>query len=167
MQIMNAKDFKPTSDMIHAAQTVFLCMAMVETIKPIVTGYQKAILNKYQFKVASDKVNRGHDKDEIILDPDKSYLLDDSDSQVYIEETFRERDRAGLKVSNPEFCPLLVAEHNLTKAQHILIRSMEPLTGVTLDQILCGRNCLVNLKKYIELSLRLLAPFVKNPLKSV
>ncbi len=34
------KQFTPSKEMIKAASNVFACMAIVDTIKPMVTGYQ-------------------------------------------------------------------------------------------------------------------------------
>ncbi len=146
--------FKPTDEMIQAAKTVFMAMATVETIKPIVREYEKEILKKYQFHIAQSWTEKGI-PDEVILDPEKTYLLEDTDFQIYLKDAFQERDKAGLKVDNPEFCPLLVAEHLQCDAEYILIETMEPVTHLQPSNIYGN-----NRKKLIDLTLKLLAPFV-------
>jgi hypothetical protein len=146
--------FTPTPEMIEAAKNVFMMMAYVDTIKPIVRGYQTRILQAHQFHIAKEWTDKGH-PDEIILEPDHTYLMEDSDFQVYLQETFQERDKAGLKIDNPDFCPLLVAESLLSTAENTLIDSMEPVTHLEAYRIYGD-----NRKKFIDLTLRLLAPFV-------
>lgn len=152
--------FKPTQEMIEAAKAVFMTMAYVETIKPIVKRYEKAILEKHQFHIAkvwtADKPGRKM-PDQIILNPDQTYLLEDSDFQLYYKETLKARDEAGLKVDNPEHCPLLVAEDLQCQAENALIVAMEPVTHLE-----PGRLYGDNRKKFLDLTLKLLAPFVGN-----
>jgi len=150
--------FNPTSEMIQSAKSVFMTMAMVETIKPIVKGYVREILAKHQFHIAQEWIDKG-DEDRIILDPNQSYLLGDNDFAVYLAETNEAREKAGLKVDNPEFCPLLVAEDLQSRAENVLIDTMESITNFNQKEIaLYGENR----KKFLDLTLRLLAPFIKN-----
>jgi len=150
--------FNPTSEMIQSAKSVFMTMAMVETIKPIVKGYEREILAKHQFHIAQEWIDKG-DEDRIILDPNQSCLLGDNDFAVYLAETNEAREKAGLKVDNPEFCPLLVAEDLQSRAENVLIDTMESITNFNQKEIaLYGENR----KKFLDLTLRLLAPFIKN-----
>jgi len=161
---LKAKDFTPSDDMMHAAKTVFLCMAVVETVKPIVEGYQKKILAEMQAGPKAEwcEGRRGLKPDDLILDPERSYLLSDNDFQYYLKKCNEEREKAKLHVDNPEFCPLLVVQDNLRKAQHILIDAMQPLTGVGFDDLFKSEKGLENYEKYIDLSLKLLAPFIDS-----
>jgi len=156
MSDIKQKQFKPTKAMIEAAQMVFTTMAMVQTVKPIVRGYQKKVLAEHQFI-------GGHDETDlhVILDPKESWLLNDNDFKVYLDETNEEREKVGLKVDNPEHCPLLVAEHMQIQAEHLLIDSMEPVTKLKAEDI----YNLDHYKRMVDITLRLLVPFVKNPLK--
>jgi hypothetical protein len=135
------KKFNPTNEMIEAAKTVFMTMAYTETIKPI---------------IAKEWTAKGM-QDQIILNPDQTYLLQDSDFQVYLQETFKARDKAGLRVDNPEFCPLLVAEDLQRQAERALIEAMEPVTHLEPARLYGD-----NRKKFLDLTLKLLAPFVGN-----
>jgi len=143
--------------MITAAEAVFAAMANVQTIEPIVQGYQTAILAKHRFAPDPELTRFAS---EIILDPKEAFLLKDADFKVYNAECLAERDRLGLKVDKPEFCPLLVAEDLQRKAEHWLVEAMKPVTGLDLDRLLCAG--VEELKKYIDLALRLLAPFVRS-----
>ncbi len=96
-----------------------------------------------------------------MVNPEDSWLLNETDFQVYLYECNEQRKAAGLHVDDIQYCPLLVAENLLRQAQRLLADTMEPVTNITADQVLCSKNALENYKKYIDLNLRLLAPFVK------
>jgi len=161
---LQAKDFTPSDDMLRSAETVFFCMATVDTIKPIVKEYQKKILKEMQAGPKAEwcEGRRGLSPNDLILDPERSYLLSDNDFQYYLKRCNEERIKANLHVNNPEFCPLLVVENNLRKAHHILLDAMQPLTGVEFDDLFKNEKGLENYEKYIDLSLKLLAPFIDS-----
>jgi len=144
------KKFKPTTDMIESAKTLLMAMAYVETIAPTVKAYRKKCLDEVK------GINRYDGS--IVTDIELDYQLTDEDFQRYLILTKKERDLAGFKVEDDDFCPLLVAEHMVTKAQWALIESMEVITGIKQDKLLCSG--MENYKKYIDLTLRLLIPFV-------
>ena len=137
-----------TPSMVAAAKAVFVAMAFEATIRPIVETYQRKIL-----KELGETVELKH-----------TWTLPDSVFQKYNARCHQERDAASLKVDNPDFCPLLVAEELTREAERGLINAMEPLTGLTLDKLLCSPDGkgLEHLAEYIGLNLRLLAPYVGN-----
>ena len=150
------KDFKPTEAMRTAAKVVFLAMAYTETIRPIVEGYQKEILDFYQWEIAPEWADRRGSKETIILDPDRTYLLTEDDFTLYMKECAVAMDKASLTVDNPEHCPLLVAEDIQRLAARVLINTMEPITNLKAEDIHRPEQQ----KELVNLSLRLLAPFV-------
>jgi len=153
-------DFEPTNDMKSAARAVFFAMAYVETIRPIVKKYQHDILKKYKFRTSNEKIESGRRlfPDEIVTDREHVYMLSRDDFNFYLEECRVAQKEAGLKTDSPDHCPLLVAESILTDARTILCEAMEPFTKVNKHLVLCSG--LDNYRKYIDLSLKLLAPFV-------
>ena len=154
--------FHPTDAMIAAATLVFMHMAKVAVIRPIVEGYQKELLAKHQFKVRDEfSERRGA---EVILDPKLSYLMPDEDFAIYDAECKAARDTAGLHVEDKDFCPLLVAENDLIKAKRTLVDVMESVTGIGHDKLMCNFD---KYDEYIDLCLKLLSPYVKNPFKEV
>ena len=146
---MAKKSFTPAADQVTAAEAVFACMAMVATVRPIVEAYQLRILRDLGW---------GH------LPLGQTYDMPDAVFEVYHQRCCEARDRVGLVVDDPEKCPLLVARHLLILAEHVMVDSMAPITGLTWDKLLCSRNGLHNLREYVDLTLRLLAPFCKNRL---
>jgi hypothetical protein len=124
-----------TQRMIEAAQSVRKTTFILETIEPIVAGYQKAILEKHQFTVA-DEYRGDLPEGTVILEPAQAYLLSDADFKTYLEECDQEMIKAALIVDEPDQCPLLMARRMRSKARQELIRAMEPLTGVSLDHAL-------------------------------
>lgn len=154
------KQFIPTPSMVSAAETLFKAMALVETIRSIVLQYQTDILIKGQWHVRPRFAARLGD--EVIVDPRRSYLMSDEDFAEYDAQCKLARDNAKLHVDNDEQCPLLVAENMVRLAEEALVLAMYEHTKLTKDQLLCLG--LEKYKQYIDLTLRLLAPFVKNTL---
>jgi len=146
------KNFKPTTDMIESAKTLLMAMAYVETIAPTVKAYRKKCLDEVK------GINRYDGS--IVTDIELDYQLTDEDFQRYLTLTKKERDLAGFKVEDDDFCPLLVAEDMVRQAQSALCQSMALTTGITKDQIFNAPKAMENYKKYIDLTLRLLIPFV-------
>lgn len=155
MTALDKKNFKPTPDMIAAAKAVFVAMAWVETVKPIVRAYQTDILNRHQWHMAKKWTDRKM-KDRIILDPDQSYLLEDDDFETYHQESIAARRASGLYVVNAEYCPLLIAKRILIQAETALITIMQPVTTIDPDNVYGDLR-----KELIDLTLRWLAPYIK------
>jgi len=151
------KQFTPTKDQIRAAEAVFTAMAHEGVIRPIVEAYEQAILDKHQFPIARKWVDMGCE-DKLILKRQDSYLLDDDDSKVFHDECFAARDAANLKVENPEFCPLLVAENIRIMAEHALLAAISTTPGLeSLSK--ATSSSMENYKQAIDLCLKMLAPF--------
>lgn len=150
------KSFKPSEELIKTVEQVFLNMVELDIIKPIVTGYQKAILNKHKFFIADKHLIRGRDK-EIILNPKHDYLLTDKDFKIYLSEVEQEHKKQGFNVKK-DYCPLLIAEHNLIISKNKLIDLFEVYTGIQRDRL----YKLDNRAKYIELLLNLMSKYVNK-----
>ncbi len=154
-----AKTFTPTAAMIAAAETVFMAMLLVETVKPIVNGYQKKLLEEGQWRIALCTDRLGTD---VITDPSRAYLMSEQDFAVFDARCKAERDKAGLQQENSEQCPLLVTEHLVRKAEHALIEAMHDTTKITAEALLNAGGD--KYPRFVDLTLRLLAPFCKNKL---
>lgn len=142
--------YVPNQEQIAAGETVFMCMAAVQLIGPIVRDYQQRILNELGWPG---------------LNPKTAYQLPDTVWPEYHRRCNDARVAANLHVDDPEKCPLLVAERLLSEAQEVLIGAMESVTGISYDQIMRSANCLVHLKSLVDLNLRMLAPWCKNRMK--
>lgn len=162
---MITKKFKPTTEQIEAARALLVAIAYAQLVKPIVEAYQRKILELHQWKISPEMVDRpsakrrGIDREEIILDPKLSYLLADSDAEVFYAQCDIEAAQHGYKM-DPGCCPFLMADHARIKAERALIDAMSDTTKINNDNIwnlgFDKRN------QFIELTLRLLAPFVKG-----
>lgn len=161
---MVKKNFRPTKEMVDAAMAVFTAMALVDIIRPTVEAYKKKVLAELQ--AGPDprwcKGERGMSATDIILDPKHAYLLGDADFQTYSKRCDEERRKAGLHVADPKFCPLLVAEELKRKAERVLIETMQPITGISVDAVLRGPKGLEHYRRFVELTLKLLGPYVKR-----
>jgi hypothetical protein len=161
---MTKPNINITQDMKQAAKNLFMAMAFTETIRPIVEGYQRKIINemKPQVNERDSKISRLGFK--TITEPKHSYLMNNTDFKIYLNRCNEERIKAGLKVKNDEYCPLLVAEDLQRQAERVFVETMEPITHLTADKVLCSKDGLANYKQLIDISLRLLAPYVDNKL---
>ena len=155
--------FNPTPEQISAAETVFLTMAHLGVVKPIVDAYQREILGRNRWKPAPELADAvGQQGVDIILDPQHSYLLSDEDMSSYTRQCNEARIAAGLHVESPEYCPALVAGEDLRKAKRLLVDAFQPVTGLSADALLAHK--IADYDRYVDLTLSLMAPFC-NPQK--
>ena len=145
-------------------------MALVETVTPVVQGYDREILQ--EMKPTSRYTG------ELITDPNRGYEMPDAEFKIYL---FKMREQQtehpdiiaivnsiriawGMKPidfeGDPDYCPLLVAEDMQRIAKRQLIDAMESITALEADKVLCSG--LDNYEKLVDLSLELLAPFVQT-----
>jgi hypothetical protein len=138
-----------TREIISAAETVFLAMAAVATVRPIVEHYKRKALEQLGYPGYELK---------------HTYLLPDAVFKNYLVLCNEVRKAAGLHAASDDHCPLLVAEHDLCKAQGALVDLMEPIAKLSRHQLLCSG--MKNYQEYIDITLRLLAPYVDKDLTS-
>ncbi len=152
------KNFKPSSEMVKSAELVFLNMANVETIKPVVQKIQKDVLKEFQFK-SSPKQDREFKEEQItVLEEKHTYKLNDIDFKKYHSECNKREAKKGLDVSNPEYCPLLVAEHELIKAENNLIDVFGEVVDIKASDI----YKLEHRKRFIDITLRFMAQHINT-----
>jgi len=155
------RSFKPSPDMIRAAENCFAAMAFTETIRPIVEGYQRAILEYEKYPYSPKCLGRREKSPaDYISDLRHTYMMSEEDFAHYLKRCQEEQAKAGLHTDDPDHCPLLVAEHLQVQAEHCLIDAMIPVTGITRERIFQSANSLKNLKKLKDLTLRFMAGFV-------
>jgi len=141
--------FQPTQQMITAAENLFVAMASRQTVEPVVRAYQKEVLSS--LKPVSVHTH------EVITDPALSYEMTDADFKVFLRECNQKRIEAKLHAPSDEHCPLLVAKELERDAEHILIEVMAPTLGLNPELLYSNLDAYA---KFIDLTLRLLAPFV-------
>lgn len=135
---------KITPEMKQAAKVCFIAMAYRETIRPTVEAYHRRVLNELGYPNLTEKT---------------SYLMPDTTAKIYFARLDEEKEKAGFHGLEPGYCPLLIAETMVRDAEHVLIAAMQPLTKIKdAHQLLCAG--LDKYERYIDLTMRLLAPFV-------
>jgi hypothetical protein len=138
-----------TREMITAAETVFLAMAAVATVRPIVEHYKRKALEQLGYPGYELK---------------HTYLLPDAVFKSYLVLCSEARKKEGLPAASDDHCPLLVAEHDLCRAQGALVDLMEPIAHLSRHRLICSG--IKNYQEYINITLRLLAPYVDKDLAS-
>lgn len=159
--------FVPSVEMVRAAELCFIAKAYTETVRPIVLANQNKVLSENFYKCGNELaikvLERGGEVNEFCKTTHDLVYISDKDFGDYHAKCYALNTQKGLKVENPDYCPLLVAEEVERKANRHLCETMEPITKLSVDDVLCSREGLENYHKLIDLSLRLLVPFVKNP----
>lgn len=154
------KNFIPTKAMVDAGSSLVMAMAFEQTIRPIVEAYESAILKEGQWKIRPDFADMMGER--VITNRNQAYLMAEEDWQKFWTRCKEERDKAKLKVEHSETCPLLAAETMVRDCEAVLIDSLAPITKMTnADSLLLGLD---KRRQYIDLSMRLIVPFIKNPL---
>jgi hypothetical protein len=157
--------FKPTAEMIAAAEAVFVAVAFEETIRPIVEGYKRKILAEREWHMSPDtraSMRRTGDKpiDTRITDIRYAWLMSDADFAEYARLCNAARIAANLVVESEAHCPLGVAEEITRQAKRKLCDVMADVSGVDVEKIRTMK--IEHYEHYVDLTLRLLAPFVAS-----
>lgn len=162
--------FTPTASMIHAGETVMMAIAHEQVIREVVEPIQQKMLDEY---------NLEYDVEQYQLDDEfirwnglycktwkYTYMLRDDDHKllmVKLHHIYVNEHKFNLKEVG--YCPLLSAEQLTREAKRAFAILMMPVTHIDPDNVLCMANGVENFAKLIDLSLRLIAPFVTNPFK--
>ena len=149
-------DFIPTNEMILAAKNYLLHEAWLNTIKPVV--------HEVQCKVLAELRPRNKNTNEIIAAPKEVYFMNNADFKDYLAIL---HGAYAMKGINIEFghCPLSKAEHELVEAKKELVNAMEPVAKLkTIEFFTCGQKGIKLLDEFVDISLRLLAPYLKDML---
>ncbi|KFC72688.1 hypothetical protein [Massilia sp. LC238] len=159
--------FHPTPAMIAAAEALFIAIAYEQTVRPIVEGYQRKVLAERRWEV--DPVMQVTDGVvEYVTDIKSAWLMSNSDHALYHQRCNEERIAAQISSaiddsrSQDDCCPLLVAEEAVRQARFCLCDAMADITKI--DGARAVTLAAAHQDRIVDLSLRLLAPFVKNPL---
>lgn len=153
MQTLTPQKFTPTSTMIGCAEAVFMAMAYTQTVKPVVEEYQRNIITMIDpIDERGDPIKEGKD----------SWRMKDKDFDEYLYCCHEDAIKAGFKVKERGYCPLLVAEELERVAKRtfagVMLTYLRPMVSdLTLEMLL---RDLKTYNKFIELNLSLLAPYV-------
>lgn len=163
--------FLPTDEQITAAETLFMAMAYVETIKPMVEKIQQDILTKNNYRYLPednilykhrDKIQeeKGGELPQYIKSHNDIHLMGKGDSGHYFTELNHAYISAGFNVEFG-YCPLLVAEDMVRQGRKLLIDVMQPITKLSYEAVAFSKDCVKNIYQLAEISLKLLAPYCK------
>ena len=103
-------------------------------------------------KIRNTYTEREREIPEYISNPNHSYMMEESDFSIYHKEVSELNACKGLTVENPDHCPMLVAEHQLVQAEHLLIDVFEPITKISHDKLVM----LKHIKQLIDLILKMM-----------
>ena len=153
--------FKPTPEMIAAAENVFLAMAIEGTTRPIVEGYRKKVIAERVW-LSDPATSSDPGVPERVTDPRYAWIMAPDDFAAYCKRCNEERIAAKLSAETDDHCPLRVAENMTRLAKTTLLDTMAGITNIS-GAAAAGMKT-ADYDKLVDLTLRLLAPFVKNVL---
>jgi hypothetical protein len=151
------KTFQPSQEMLTAAENVFVAMAFENTIRPVVEAYQLKILGEREWMITEEFLDHP-DQPRQVQKLKDTFLMSESDFKQFAKRCNEERSGAKLHVQSEEFCPLLVAEDMTRVAKTVLIDVMTSITTIRSDD---PKLLLDDRAKLVDMTLKLLAPFVK------
>lgn len=156
---------KPTTDMIAAAEAVFVAIAFEQTIRSIVAGYKRKILAENEWHMSRDtraSMHRTGDKpiDTRITDIRYAWLMSEADFAEYTRLCNVARITANLVVESEAHCPLGVAEEMTRQAKRTLCDVMADVSGIDVEMLRSMK--MEHYEHFVDLTLRLLAPFVAS-----
>lgn len=155
--------FTPTPEMIAAAESVFLAMTIESATRPVVESYQKKILTEREW-YSDPAMSNAPGIPERITDPKYAWVMGSEDFRLYRKRCNEECIAAKLPAETDDRCPLLVAENMTRLAKKAMLDTMASVTK--LDGATAASMNAADYDHFVDLTLRLLAPFVKNVLAS-
>jgi hypothetical protein len=161
------KPFQPTAEMIKAAENVFLAITVEQSIRPIVEGYQRKVLAERSWRTTPELLaglqrRSNQPVADEITDIKAAWMMANDDFAIYRKRCNEERIAAKLHAETDDHCPLLVAENITRLAKHALCDAMAGITKI--DGAKAVTLPAADYDKLVDLTLKLLAPFVTNPL---
>ena len=107
------------------------------------------------------------DEGNRITNPRYSFRIEkEPHQQYYYKRCDEENKKLGFDLPHG-YCPALIAENELRKAEHALIKQAERyFPGLTKDKILCTSHGLDNLKKYLDMLCGLVVNTSGNKIKN-
>ena len=157
-------------EMVLAARSVLMAMAFTETIKPVALEMQKKVLE--EIEIFDDKVYHRRNSPiaeigssrksfgERITSFEKLYLSADEEAVQKIYQKYDQLQRERKLLEDKDdlgVCALLKAENLERKAKRVLVDMMQPITKMSVEDILSSKNGIENFERVVELTLQMLA----------
>jgi len=152
---------KISKEMISLAETVMQAMALEGTVREVVEGYQRAILQAHRWPPAEEFANYPSIP-KVILEPKHTYLLGQEHATQYYAQCDDARKAAGLGVIKEGNCPLIEAESLRFRAENALLAEVSKLPGLGRIDATRHTMSLEQRKQAVDLTLRLTAPYVSD-----
>lgn len=142
-------EFRPTREMLNCAKDILIKKAYVDTIKPVILGIQKDVLEQQQYRNEVDN--------KIITDPKYDWTMGLSKHEEYCKLVSAKYRESGFEFEEA-YCPLLIAEHDLRIANSKLVDSMEQITNISKSDLIS--KGLDKYNDYIDITLKLLINYI-------
>lgn len=149
--LMSIRPEEITSEIKMASLAVIEAKSLAVKERAIINKMEKAIVTlpdgSPRFKVAEEWVT-SETPERWITKLTHTYLMSDADSKIYHSECKSGIEKMGYVVPK-DCCPALIAERDLTTAQHTLIEKAEPVFEITMTQLFSRGNGLEDYNAYV------------------
>lgn len=171
---MQKKHFIPTTEQISSANALIMSMAYLQTVTPVLKQMQQDVIDTFKFKWDFDKLGKfwkeNHElfikeHSEFCKKESNMYMVSDEDFNHYMQEYSKLFTEKGFTVKEFGYCPLLVADSLHIEARRLFIDAMEPITKLKFDDFFRTTDWKKNMDSCVDISLRLMGPYLKNLLK--
>ncbi|OES24691.1 hypothetical protein [Alteromonas macleodii] len=135
--------------------------AFLETITPYYTEISQRAISKIEPVVEDNSLNRDTIPERIgapIINVDDLYLANEETAAAIYADIKTHMHIKGFTPSKPENCAFLEARTLVREAEHLLIKAMEPYTGISTTMLYQPTQR----TKYFELVLKCLVPLAKQ-----
>jgi hypothetical protein len=137
-----------TPELTEAVAHYIAAKAYTASIRPLVEGYQRAILaaGNFQYRTWPEDKRPGVRPAGRITEPRDAWQMDDAQAEAYYVLLDTAHAAHGFAVQ-PGYCPLLIAEHEEIKAGWLICDAAAYITSITRDQI----TATLKFREYLDL----------------
>ena len=157
---MRKKAPTPSPALIEATRLVLIARAVTAELKVKVDKIHADILADLDIKAANTSANRRCGTvGERITNSDLLYMASEADAQKFYVRMDAAYKAAGYKDLQPGYCPYLMADHDRVQAERLMVEEAIKFLPIkfTVEGLMSN---FTNYKKFIELTLNYVTPFV-------
>lgn len=142
---------------IKVVNALFEAIAYAETVRAIIEPKEQEVVDFFKFKVKEEIRIKWDIETEIIDTPDKMYLAEKADYELYWKEMNKFHNDSGFRKKSPDHCPLLEAEELVRCIKIQVCDFLEPYLKINYSHI---SGSLPRFKQYFDLVMHLFGPAV-------
>jgi hypothetical protein len=146
------KELNSNNEVLCVALELLLLKEEHKQIAQRVDAYRKKIIEEMK----PVEVETG----KLITDISRDWLMSDEQFQIYADRCDEEKEKAGFKGIEAGYCPKLIAESKIQKAERKLVDIWAPKMDLSAENLATTKYELY--REFIELTLNLISDYLFN-----